>query len=84
MKKTYKILELVSSTLESKSVSEEYGYGQKTLSTSLYRDIDDTEMKYEDRSTLDEGFKTLEDAEQFIEKHIGEWDNWTIICEYRK
>ena len=25
-----------------------------------------------------------EEAETFIEKHLGEWDNWTIICEYRK
>lgn len=84
MKKTYKILELVSSTLESKSVSEQYGYGQKTLYTYLYRNIDDTEMNYEYRGMLDEGFNSLEEAESFIEKHIGEWDNWTIICEYRK
>ena len=84
MKKTYKILELVSSTLESKSVSEQYGYGQKTLYSYLYREIDDTDMSYEYRGMLDEGFNSLEEAESFIEKHIGEWDNWTIICEYRK
>ena len=84
MRKTYKILELVSSTLESKSVSEEYGYGQKTLYTYLYRNIDDAEMNYEYRGMLDEGFNSLEEAEAFIEKHLGEWDNWTIICEYRK
>ena len=84
MKKTYKILELVSSTLESKSVSEQYGYGQKTLYSYLYREIDDTDMSYEYRGMLDEGFNSLEEAEAFIEKHLGEWDNWTIICEYRK
>ena len=84
MKKTYKILELVSSTLESKSVSEQYGYGQKTLYSYLYREIDDTDMSYEYRGMLDEGFNSLEEAESFIEKHTGEWDNWIIICEYRK
>ena len=84
MRKTYKILELVSSTLESKSVSEQYGYGQKTLYSYLYREIDDTDMSYEYRGMLDEGFNSLEEAESFIEKHIGEWGNWTIICEYRK
>ena len=72
MKKTYKILELVSSTLESKSVSEQYGYGQKTLYSYLYREIDDTDMSYEYRGMLDEGFNSLEEAESFIEKHIGE------------
>ena len=84
MRKTYKILELTSSTLESKSVSEQYGYGQKTLYSYLYREIDDTDMSYEYGGMLDEGFNSLEEAEAFIEKHLGEWDNWTIICEYRR
>ena len=84
MKKTYKILEVVSSTLESQSVCEEYGYGQKTLHTCLYRNLNDTKMDYKDRSDLEKGFESLEEAETFMEKHLGEWDTWTIICEYRK
>lgn len=84
MEKVYKILELVSTSLESRSVSEEYGYGQKTLYSYLYRNIDDTEMDYNKRSALDDGFDTLEDAEQFIAENIGEYDLWTVVCEYRK
>lgn len=84
MSKVYKILELVSTSLESRSVSEEYGYGQKTLYSYLYRNIDDTEMDYNKRSALDDGFATLEEAEEFIAENIGKYDLWTIVCEYRK
>lgn len=82
MRKIYKILELVSTSLESKTVSEEYGYGRKTLYSYLYRSIDDTEMNYDKRSCIDNGFGTLEEAEQFISENIGDYDSWAIICEY--
>ncbi len=84
MKKVYKILELTSTSLESISVSEEYGYGRKTLYSYLYREIDDTEMKYESRSSLESGFNSLEEAESFIAENIGEYDRWIIVCEYEK
>jgi len=84
MEKIYRILELTSTSLESRSVSEEYGYGQKTLHSYLYRNIDDTEMDYNKRSALDDGFDTLEDADQFIAENIGKYDLWTVVCEYRK
>ena len=84
MEKVYKILELTSTSLESRNVSEEYGYGRKTLYSYLYRSIYDTEMDYHKRNHLEDGFDTLEEAEQFIAENIGEYDLWTIVCEYRK
>ena len=41
-------------------------------------------MSYEYSGMLEEGFNSLEEAENFIEKHLEEWDTWTIICEYRR
>ena len=82
MVKKYKILELTSTSLESVSVCEEYGYGQKTLYSYLYRAIDDTKMDYDDRDLINKGFDTLEEAELFIENNIEDYDNWTVICEY--
>ena len=82
MKKVYKILELTSTSLESKPVSEEYGYGQKTLYSYLYREIDDTHWNWEKRNQLENGFNSLEEAEQFISENIGKYDRWIVVCEY--
>lgn len=84
MKKVYKILELVSTSLESRTVSEEYGYGQKTLYSYLYRNIDDTELNYDKRSYINDGFETLEEAEDFISENMDDYDTWTVVCEYIK
>ena len=84
MEKVYKILELTSTSLESISVSEEYGYGRKTLYSYLYREIDDTNFNYDKRSVFDKGFESLEEAESFVAENIGEYDRWTIVCEYEK
>jgi len=62
MKKTYFILQRVSTSLESKTVSQQYGYGTTTLYSYLFRDIDSTEMDYDKRSLLEDGFETLQEA----------------------
>ena len=84
MKKVYKIFELISTSQEVFLKNLEYGYGQKTSYSCLYRSIDDTNMNWDKRSLLEDGFNTLEEAEQFIAENIGEYDTWTIVCEYRK
>ena len=84
MKKVYQILELTSTSLESRYVSEEFGYGQKKLYSYLFTEIDDTKMNYESRDELNNYFKTLEEAEDFINKNIQEYEEWTIVCTYKK
>lgn len=84
MKKVYQILELTSTNLESRYVSEEFGYSQKKLYSYLFTEIDDTKMHYESRDKLNNYFKTLEEAENFIDKNIQDYEEWTIVCTYKK
>lgn len=84
MKKVYNIYELVSTSLESITVSEEYGYGKEALHSFLYRKVDGTSLHYEVRAHLDNGFEDLESAEKFIEKNIKSYECLTVVCEYSK
>lgn len=84
MKKIYKIYESVESNLECGYVHGDYGYGAKTLKTHIFRDIDDTNLKWEISSQLHKGFETLEVAEKFIDENIPNYETWTIVTEYRK
>jgi len=34
--------------------------------------------------TMSSGFETIEDAEEFMEKYMEEYDHWIIQCEYFK
>lgn len=84
MKKVYNIYELVSTSLESITVSEEYGYGKETLHSFLYRKVDGTSLHYEVRAHLHNGFEDLESAEKFIQKNIKSYECLTVVCEYSK
>ena len=82
MKKVYKILELTSTSLESKTTFEDYM--QRKLWSYLYREIDGTNWSWEKRNQLENGFNSLEEAESFIAENIEEYDNWIVVCEYKK
>ena len=82
MKKVYKILELTSTSLESKITLEDYM--QRKLWSYLYREIDDTNWSWEKRNQLENGFNSLEEAESFIAENIEEYEMWIVVCEYKK
>lgn len=81
MKKVYKIYEKAYTTLERQTVSFDYG-DEFIKCTHFLREIfiEDREKLRE----LSEGFESLEMAETFIEENIEEYDNWTVVIEYKK
>jgi len=80
MEKIYKIYELIETSLESKT--ELLAYDRLYYRSYLLRTTDHSDWDKSDK--LQNGFESLEEAEEFIKENIEDYDKWVILTEYTK